>query len=100
MTSCFFTDKPRITRFEMDQNDNRNCIVWCKVDSNPSSRITLLNMSDGNSRVLIERSGVTELKYSILSAVCVSGVRLKCMAENEVGKTGKFISLSYCCKSC
>lgn len=77
--------------------EDANFSILCEVDSNPSSDITLVNVSDNSSIIMAQ--GVTEIRYTILSTSCQTSVRLKCLAENTVGKIEQTVDLTYGCKN-
>lgn len=94
-----FTGKPSITKFEADpQPLEDNFSLWCEVESNISSNITLVHLSNNSSDIMAYVQGETELKHSITSASCLSETRLKCLAENDFGWTEKTLSVNVWCK--
>lgn len=74
-----------------------NFTIWCEVESNIPSTITVFHKSHNSSDILAV-GRAPEIKHFITSASCLSEMRLKCLAENDVGQTERSMSPEITCK--
>lgn len=96
----FTTDKPYITQFASDSlSVENNSTVWCEVDGNPVSVITMFNISDESSHLSMVPGG-TNVKHKIIGSTlnCRAKVELKCLAENGIGVAEENIAMTVGCK--
>lgn len=96
-----FADEPNITKFALTPltaYTGDNVTIVCVVDSNPSSNITIFNMSHDLHGALANVYAKTEIRHVITSDNCSPKTQLKCLSENEVKSAETSLIVTLMCK--